>query len=84
MKQLMSKLEKTNGDLKKVKLRGEARTCCCRAHCLHSQLSRLSCALKQMSGINKKALDQYASFTEERNSLQKRRQGPPRALLLDM
>lgn len=39
---------------------------------LHRLLHRCNEGLKKFSHVNKKALDQYASFTEQRQEMQKR------------
>ena len=44
-----------------------------------AKLEKINAELKKMSGVNKKALDQYTSFTEEKESLVQRKQGPQHA-----
>jgi structural maintenance of chromosome 3 (chondroitin sulfate proteoglycan 6) len=45
---------------------------------LMSKLEKTNAELKKMSGVNKKALDQYTSFTEEKASLLERKKGTKR------
>ena len=41
---------------------------------LHSALKKVQAELGQYSHVNKKALDQYVNFTEQREELDRRRQ----------
>lgn len=42
---------------------------------LMSKLEKTNAEIKKMAGVNKKALDQYTSFTEEKASLLERKEG---------
>lgn len=45
---------------------------------LMSKLEKANSEIKKMAGVNKKALDQYTSFTEEKASLRERKEGQTR------
>lgn len=49
------------------------------AKALFEKLEKTQAQLKKFSGVNKKAIEQYSSFTEQRAELQERKQGQTNA-----